>query len=76
MRHLILFLLVLLSFSLTAQRGSKKVQPVQGDQRLVGLDTLVNRLLREWHAPGVGIAVVEKDKVLFAGGYGFKDYEQ
>ncbi len=49
---------------LTAQRGGRKAQPVQGDQRLAGLDTLVNRLLQEWHAPGVGISVVEKDKVL------------
>jgi CubicO group peptidase (beta-lactamase class C family) len=45
------------------------------DARLAGLDTLVERLLAEWHAPGVGIAVVEKDKVIYAGGFGYRDYE-
>ncbi|MDX1940943.1 MAG: serine hydrolase [Saprospiraceae bacterium] len=45
------------------------------DKRLAGLDTLVNRLLKEWHAAGVGIAVVEKNKVVYAGGFGFADYE-
>jgi CubicO group peptidase (beta-lactamase class C family) len=45
------------------------------DPRLAGLDTLVARLLAEWHAPGVGIAVVEKDKVVYAGGFGYSDYE-
>ncbi len=45
------------------------------DKRLAGLDTLVNRLLKEWHAAGVGIAVVEKNKVIYAGGFGFRDYE-
>lgn len=45
------------------------------DKRLAGLDTFINRILKEWHAAGVTIAVVEKNKVLFAKGYGYKDYE-
>lgn len=45
------------------------------DKRLEGLDTYVNQVLKDWHAVGVGIAVVEKDKVVYAGGFGFKDYE-
>ncbi|MBK8653235.1 MAG: serine hydrolase [Haliscomenobacter sp.] len=42
---------------------------------MAGIDTLVNRLLKEWRAPGVGIVVVEKDKVFLASGFGYKDYE-
>ncbi|MCB9316603.1 MAG: serine hydrolase [Lewinellaceae bacterium] len=45
------------------------------DPRLAGLDTMINRVLTEWQAAGCGVAVVEKDKVLFAGGFGFADYE-
>ena len=45
------------------------------DSRLNGLDTMINRVLSGWHAPGCGVAVVEKNKVLFAGGFGFSDYE-
>lgn len=43
------------------------------DPRLKGLDTLVNRVLKEWHAPGVSIAVVEKNKVIYTGGFGYRD---
>mgnify|MGYP001457191308 CR=1 FL=1 len=45
------------------------------DLRLKGLDTMINRVLSDWHAAGCGVAVVEKNKVLFAGGFGFSDYE-
>ncbi len=64
---LILLLITALTTGIFAQKPT--------DKRLAGLDTLVNRLLKEWHAPGVGIAVVEKNKVVYAGGFGFRDYE-
>ena len=46
------------------------------DPRLKGLDTLVKRILKDWYAPGVSIAVVEKNKVVYAGGFGFRDLEK
>lgn len=51
------------------------VQAQTTDKRLAGLDTFINRILKEWSAAGVTIAVVEKNKVLLAKGYGYKDYE-
>lgn len=69
MKRLLLILLVILGIA-----GSNFAQKPT-DKRLVGLDTMVNRLLKEWHAAGVGIAVVEKNKVVYAGGFGFADYE-
>jgi CubicO group peptidase (beta-lactamase class C family) len=45
------------------------------DKRLNGIDTFINRILKEWKVAGVTIAVVEKNKVLLAKGYGYKDYE-
>ncbi|HMO39372.1 MAG TPA: serine hydrolase [Saprospiraceae bacterium] len=68
MKHLIPILWLLLIATATAAQ-----KPT--DKRLAGMDTLVQRLLKEWHAPGVGIAVVEKNKVVYAGGFGFRDYE-
>ncbi|MFN7115718.1 MAG: serine hydrolase [Saprospiraceae bacterium] len=57
--------------------GIATIVPAQKptDKRLAGLDTFVNKVLQDWHAPGVGIAVVEKNKVVYAGGFGFADYE-
>lgn len=45
------------------------------DKRLAGLDTFALRVLKEWNAPGVTIAVVEKNKVVYTGGFGYRDYE-
>lgn len=46
------------------------------DARLARLDTFVNRVLNQWKAPGVAIAVVEKNKVVYAGGFGYRQVEQ
>ena len=46
------------------------------DKRLAGLDTFALRALKELNAPGVTIAVVEKSKVVYAGGFGYRDYEK
>jgi CubicO group peptidase (beta-lactamase class C family) len=45
------------------------------DKRLAGLDTFALRVLKEWNAPGVTIAVVEKNKVVYTGGFGYRDNE-
>ena len=46
------------------------------DKRLEGLDTFALRILKEWNAPGVTIAIVEKGKVIYTGGFGYSDYEK
>lgn len=45
------------------------------DKRLAGIDTFINRILKEWSAAGVTVAVVEKNKVILAKGFGYKDFE-
>ncbi len=45
------------------------------DKRLAGIDTFINRILKEWNVAGVSVTVVEKKKVLLAKGYGYKDFE-
>lgn len=46
------------------------------DPRLKGLDTFAARIIREWNVPGVSIAVVEKNKVVYAGGFGYRDIDK
>ncbi len=43
--------------------------------RFAGLDTTFARVLNEWKAAGFAVAVVEKDKVVYANGFGYEDYE-
>ena len=46
------------------------------DKRLAGLDTAVVRTLKDWKAPGVSIAVVDKNKVVYTGGFGYRNVEK
>jgi CubicO group peptidase (beta-lactamase class C family) len=44
--------------------------------RFAGLDTAFERVLQDWHAAGFAVAVVEKDKVIYAKGFGYRDYDK
>ncbi len=68
MKMIFISSLLLLSLNVLSQ------PPV--DKRLAGLDTFVIKVLKDWHAPGVAIAVVEKNKVVYTGGFGYRDYEK
>lgn len=46
------------------------------DKRLMGLEAEVNKILKDYKAPGVSIAVVEKNKVVYTGGFGYRDAEK
>ena len=48
----------------------------QLDPRLKSLDTLAERVLKDWHGAGFAVAVVEKDKVIYAKGFGYRDLEK
>ena len=43
-------------------------------QKLKGFDEYMAKVVRDWNAPGIGVGVVVKDKLVFAKGYGFRDY--
>ena len=60
----VLFLIVLFTHFIQAQ-----------DKRLAGIDTAIQRILTEFNAVGVTVAVVEKNNVLLAQGYGYKDLD-
>jgi len=68
MRNFFLSVLLLCTITAPAQKIT--------DSRLKGLDTFALRVLKDWNAPGVSIAIVEKNKVIFAGGFGYRDAEK
>lgn len=43
-------------------------------QRLAGFDAYMETLVRDWNVPGIGVAIVAKDQVVLAKGWGFRDY--
>ena len=56
--------------------SQKKIKPTIPEDRFAGLDTAFERVLKDWHAAGFAVAVVEKDKVVYAKGFGYKDNEK
>ena len=48
--------------------------PIDLDARLAGFDAYMAQVLKDWNAPGIGVGIVVKDKLVFAKGYGFRDY--
>ena len=42
--------------------------------RLEGFDDYMAKVLVDWNVPGIGVGIVVKDKLVFAKGYGYRDY--
>lgn len=43
---------------------------------LAGIDTLMERILKERKGAGFAVAVVNQNKIIYAKGFGYRDYEQ
>jgi len=44
--------------------------------KLAGFDAYMEKVLKDWNAPGIGVGIVVGDKLVFAKGYGYRDYEK
>jgi CubicO group peptidase (beta-lactamase class C family) len=51
-------------------------QPADVAARLQGFDAYMEKTVKDWNAPAVGVGVVAGDKLVFAKGYGYRDYEK
>jgi len=71
MKSLHIVLLIVISSSLFAQKtNSKQTDP------FAGLDTVLQKVLKDRKAAGFAVAVVSKDKIIYSKGFGYRDYEQ
>ncbi|MGC4021259.1 MAG: serine hydrolase [Cyclobacteriaceae bacterium] len=59
-------------FICTFSLAQKKVNSAD---KLAGIDVKLQALLTEWKVAGFAVAVVEKNKVIYSKGFGFRDYE-
>jgi CubicO group peptidase (beta-lactamase class C family) len=66
-------LLVFAMFSILFAAGQEKNQT--DDKRFAGLDTAFARVLSVWKAAGFAVVVVEKNKVVYSKGFGYRDYD-
>jgi CubicO group peptidase (beta-lactamase class C family) len=68
-----LFVVGLLLFSVA---GRATAQDINVAERLAGFDEYMAKTLKDWNAPGVGVGIVVNGKLVFAKGYGYRDYEK
>jgi len=51
-------------------------QTIDITKRLKGFDSYMDKILKDWNIAGAGVGIVYKDKLVFAKGYGYREYEQ
>ena len=70
-------MLSLLLFALSLAAPAR-AQDKSGEvaRKLEGFDAFMEKTLKDWNAPGIGVGVVIEDKLVFAKGYGYRDYEK
>jgi CubicO group peptidase (beta-lactamase class C family) len=73
-RHLLFaFALIAVSCSLFASAGAGNPAV---EKNLKGFDAYMEKVVKDWNCPGIGVGIVLNDKVVFAKGYGYRDYEK
>jgi CubicO group peptidase (beta-lactamase class C family) len=72
MRRLIIILLLVNPVILFAQ----KKKQVKTTDPFAGIDTAFQRVLKDQKAVGFAVAVVNKDKIIYAKGFGYRDNEK
>src|SRR2546428_12539226 len=68
--------LVLALCTLSNAQDKLTQNEVDVTQKLAGFDAFMEKTLKDWNAPGIGVGVVVGDKLVFAKGYGYRDYEK
>ncbi|MGZ5515863.1 MAG: serine hydrolase domain-containing protein, partial [Candidatus Aminicenantales bacterium] len=68
---LILSLLIASVPALMAQGPDKDLA-----KKLQGFDAYMAKILKDWNAPGIGVGIVVGDRLVFAKGYGYRDFEK
>src|SRR5262245_62131785 len=56
--------------------GRLSAQERSVESKIEGFDGYMAKVLKDWNAPGIGVGIVVKDKLVFAKGYGYRDYEK
>jgi CubicO group peptidase (beta-lactamase class C family) len=55
-------------------RVAGSAEDLQLAPKLKAIDAYVEKVLKDWNVPGLGVGIVLKDKLVHAKGYGFRDY--
>ena len=71
-----LFAVTMVLAALASPLPAAEVKTPDPARRLEGFDAYLQKVVKDWNVPGIGVAVIAKDQVIFAKGYGYRDYGQ
>lgn len=63
-------------FPALALACSAYAQVADVSSKLAGFDDYMVQTPKDWNGPGIGVGIVVDDKLVFAKGYGYRDYEK
>jgi CubicO group peptidase (beta-lactamase class C family) len=63
-----------LAAQLVGARAWAQAQDKAVADKLKGFDAYMEKTLKDWNAPGIGVGIVVGDKLVYAKGYGYRDY--
>src|SRR5713101_657801 len=69
-------LFFMLTLLLTVAGPAARAQTPDITSKLNGFDSYMEQVLKDWNTPGIGVGIVVNDKLVFAKGYGYRDYEK
>jgi len=70
----VLFLTLMLE--MMAGVPGARAQAPEITSKLSDFDAYMVQVLKDWNTPGIGVGIVVNDKLVFAKGYGYRDYEK
>jgi CubicO group peptidase (beta-lactamase class C family) len=62
---------LMLAFATTLRAEDREVA-----SKLADFDAYMQKVLKDWNSPGIGVGIVVNDQLVFAKGYGYRDYEK
>src|SRR5467141_3888917 len=72
--HAVVFFALTLLLMITGPGARAQAPDVAS--KLSGFDSYKEYVLKDWNTPGIGVGIVVNDKLVFAKGYGYRDYEK
>ncbi len=75
-RVILAVLFFTLTLLLAAAGPAARAQAPDITSKLSGFDSYMEQVLKDWNTPGIGVGIVVNDKLVFAKGYGYRDYEK
>ena len=70
----VLFFTLALFLTLSGPAARAQAPDITG--KLSGFDSYMEQVLKDWNTPGIGVGIVVNDKLVFAKGFGYRDYEK